>query len=100
MMSHYQEIAVEKKGLVGLITLNKPEKMNPFSKRMYADVIDALARFDEDDNVRCIVVTGAGKAFCAGVELKSDEPTFGRSAPVQPDGEELLRTHPFQMKTP
>jgi len=48
------------------ITLNRPERMNAFTVEMAYELIDAFNRASEDDDVRAIVVTGAGNAFCAG----------------------------------
>ena len=67
----YQEIlyAVQEKILT--ITLNRPEKLNAFTGRMMFEVLDALDRADADDDVRAIIFTGAGRAFCAGAASSS-----------------------------
>src|SRR5262245_28216666 len=48
------------------LTLNRPDQLNAFTLQMMQDLIDAFGRASEDDAVRAIVVTGAGRAFCAG----------------------------------
>jgi enoyl-CoA hydratase/carnithine racemase len=58
------------------ITLNRPEKLNAFTARMASELIDALDRADADDDVRAVVVTGAGRAFCAGADLAAGGATF------------------------
>jgi len=86
----YQEIlyAVEEKVLT--ITLNRPEKLNAFTGRMMFEVLDALDRADADDDVRAIIFTGAGRAFCAGADLSAGSGTFDsreRSADVGIEGQ-------------
>jgi len=59
------------------ITLNRPEKMNAYTGEMQRELIDALDRADADDEVRAIIVTGAGdRAFCAGADLSGGADTF------------------------
>jgi enoyl-CoA hydratase/carnithine racemase len=58
------------------ITLNRPEKMNAFTTRMRDDLIAAFDATDADDAVRAVIVTGAGKAFCAGADLSAGGKTF------------------------
>lgn len=58
------------------ITLNRPEQMNAFTTRMAEELIQAFDAADADDDVRVIVVTGAGRAFCAGADLSSGGNTF------------------------
>jgi enoyl-CoA hydratase/carnithine racemase len=52
-----------------LLTLNRPEQLNAFTVEMANELVDAFTRASDDDAVRAIVVTGAGKAFCAGMYL-------------------------------
>jgi len=63
-------VLYEKKGPVALITLNRPEKMNAAIDGMYKDLSDCFAAADGDADVRVMIVTGAGKAFCAGADLR------------------------------
>ena len=62
---------------IGLITLNRPEALNTFNAAIKEGLGEAYRRCDEDDAVRVIVLTGAGKAFCAGADLSGDGDTFG-----------------------
>ena len=57
------------KARVAELTLNRPERLNAFTPRMGAELIAAFERLDEDDSVRAIIVTGAGRALCAGADL-------------------------------
>lgn len=65
----YDEIRYEVAERVATITLNRPERLNAFTRTMMAELIDAFDRIDADDEVRAVVVTGEGRGFCAGAEL-------------------------------
>lgn len=56
---------------VATITLNRPRVYNAFNEQMHTELIDALKQAERDDAARCIVITGAGKAFCSGQDIKS-----------------------------
>lgn len=60
------------------LTLNRPDRMNAFNADMRRELIEAFDAADADDEVRVIIVTGAGKAFCAGADLESGGDTFNR----------------------
>jgi enoyl-CoA hydratase/carnithine racemase len=62
------------------ITLNRPEKLNAFTNRMLHELIEAFGRADADDAVRAVIVTGAGRAFCAGADLSDGAKAFDRTA--------------------
>src|SRR5512133_429549 len=63
---------------VATITLNRPDRLNAFTVTMMREMIDAFGRADADDDVRAVVVTGAGRAFCAGADLSGGGATFDR----------------------
>ena len=65
---------------VATITLNRPEKLNAFNTQMMRDMIAAFDATDADDAVRCVIVTGAGRAFCAGADLSAGAQTFDYEA--------------------
>src|SRR3546814_9290821 len=58
------------------VTLNRPEKLNAFNTQMMRDPIAVFDATDADDAVRCVIVTGAGRAFCAGADLSGGAQTF------------------------
>jgi enoyl-CoA hydratase/carnithine racemase len=64
------ELLVEKEGHVATLTLNRPERMNAISGPMLEALSEALVDCDRDPEIRAIVVTGAGRAFCAGLDLQ------------------------------
>ena len=68
----YNAILYQIENTILTITLNRPEHMNAFTVEMARELIDAINRASEDDEVRAIVVTGAGKAFFAGMDLGSE----------------------------
>jgi enoyl-CoA hydratase len=66
----YENILVETRGNVGLITLNRPKALNALSAGLVRDIGAALDIYEEDANIRCIVLTGSEKAFAAGADIK------------------------------
>lgn len=71
----------EARGHVAIVTLNRPEKLNAFNPESYQATTDALKRADADPNIRCIVLTGAGRGFCSGddvAELMSGDGLAGQ----------------------
>src|SRR3972149_818153 len=68
-MPDYETLLYEKRGRVGLITLNRPEKLNAWNPQMEAEFIDCVTRAAEDREVGALGVTGAGRAFCAGGDI-------------------------------
>ena len=77
---NYSTILYDLEDSVLLITLNRPEILNAFNRDMMAEMIDALDKADADDNVRAIIVTGAGRGFCAGADLSAGGNTFNAEA--------------------
>jgi enoyl-CoA hydratase/carnithine racemase len=101
-MSDYQTILTDVSGKVATIWLNRPERRNSFSPDMTRELYEAFARFEADDGVRAIVVTGAGKYFSAGADLGRGGGTFSRSAGAD-SAEQRQRAEqvePGRMRTP
>jgi enoyl-CoA hydratase/carnithine racemase len=73
---------------IATITLNRPEKMNAFTARMMKDLIEVFDLTDADDAVKAVIITGAGRAFCAGADLSGGGATFDRSSPQALEREE------------
>ncbi|WP_298674845.1 crotonase/enoyl-CoA hydratase family protein [uncultured Sphingomonas sp.] len=88
----YEQIRYAVSDGIATITLNRPDKLNAFTARMMHEMIDAFDRIDADDDVRAVIVTGEGRAFCAGADLSGGAKTFdyegrGAESPVGPNGE-------------
>src|SRR5262245_48091867 len=82
----YTEILLEITDGVALVTLNRPERLNAYTLTMGRELSAAFAACDADDGVRAIVVTGAGRAFCAGADLARGGETFDRTAAAEYQG--------------
>jgi len=65
----YETIKYEVAEQILTITLNRPDKLNAFNGPMQKELIDAFDQADKDDDIRAIIVTGAGRGFCAGLDL-------------------------------
>jgi len=74
----YTEIEYEVRDRIATVTLNRPQKMNAFTFTMRDELLDVFDRIDADDDVRAVVVTGAGRAFCAGADLSAGGDTFDK----------------------
>jgi 2-(1,2-epoxy-1,2-dihydrophenyl)acetyl-CoA isomerase len=70
-MQDYQTLLYELRDMVGWITLNRPEVLNAFNDQMTADLQDVLREIEKNESVRCVVITGTGRGFCSGQDLKN-----------------------------
>lgn len=75
-MPGYTQIRYEVSDSIATVTLTRPEKMNAFTGVMMSELLDVFDVIDADDAVRAVIVTGEGKAFCAGADLSSGAKTF------------------------
>jgi enoyl-CoA hydratase/carnithine racemase len=103
----YEQILYRVEDGILTITLNRPEKLNAFTVRMMFELLDAFDRADADDAVRVVIMTGAGRAFCAGADLSSGGETFDYSGGPSPqnvdqhrDGGGLVALRIFESKKP
>lgn len=86
----HEQIAYEVEGPILTITLDRPDALNAFTPQMFRELLDAFDRADADDDVRAVIVTGRGRAFCAGADLSMGAETFddaAHAAPATPAGE-------------
>ena len=104
----YSQITYEVVDSVATITLSRPERMNAFTDVMMREVLDAFDRVDSDDDVRVVIVTGAGeRAFCAGADLGGGGETFAKGGSdiqtavgVPRDGGGMVSLRIFDCKKP
>lgn len=93
----YETIKYEVQDNILTLTLHRPDKLNAFTGQMMFEMIDAFDRADADDDVRAIIITGEGRAFCAGADLSAGAKTFDYAqrddrpekadTPIKPNGE-------------
>jgi enoyl-CoA hydratase/carnithine racemase len=95
-MAEFETIKLEVADKIATLTLNRPDRLNAFNGQMMADMIKAFDITDADDNVGAVIVTGAGRGFCAGADLAAGGDTFNATAraerePMRPQGDERMR---------
>ncbi|NQT73785.1 MAG: enoyl-CoA hydratase/isomerase family protein [Chloroflexi bacterium] len=74
----YEDIRFEVADGVAIITLYRPDHLNAYSGKMGIELGDAYRTCDDDDSIRAVVLTGAGRAFCAGADMSAGEDTFAK----------------------
>ena len=106
-MAEFSQILYHVSGNIATITLHRPDKLNAFTGTMMNEIIDAFDLADADDDVRAVIVTGSGRAFCAGADLSSGGATFSRggsdvqtAAGVPRDGGGMTALRIFESKKP
>lgn len=105
--AEFTQITYEVANRVATITLHRPEQLNAFTNTMMREIIAAFDLTDADDDVRAVIVTGAGRGFCAGADLSSGGNTFAKggsdvttSAGVPRDGGGLVSLRIFESTKP
>jgi enoyl-CoA hydratase/carnithine racemase len=102
----YQTIKYDVEDGILTLTLSRPERLNAFTGDMMNEMIDAFDRADNDDSVRAIIVTGDGRAFCAGADLGAGGDTFNsdargnRATGIPRDGGGLLTLRIYELRKP
>jgi 2-(1,2-epoxy-1,2-dihydrophenyl)acetyl-CoA isomerase len=87
----YNNIKVDIDAQVATLTLNRPDKLNALNQAICREASSAIKRLNEDDNVKVLIITGAGRAFCSGADLSSDssatdinQPDISRAEKISP----------------
>ncbi|MEO1188590.1 MAG: enoyl-CoA hydratase-related protein, partial [Pseudomonadota bacterium] len=105
-MRPYQDIFTDTEDHILIITLNRPDRLNAWTGQMQMEVQDAIERAGSDDAIRAIVVTGAGRGFCAGADMAglqeispngeaADAATSGTDThDIDPNAEDLAALYP------
>lgn len=93
----YEQITTERRDRVLLVTLNRPDRLNAWTYTMSAELVDAIEAADADDGIGAVVVTGAGRGFCAGADIEDTFSTQLDGAdtsprPVRRDWLEVVRS--------
>lgn len=103
----YTEILYEVDANIATVTLNRPAQLNAFTNTMMRELLDAFDQVDADDEVRAVIVTGAGRGFCAGADLSGGGETFARGgsdiqtdAGVPRDGGGMVSLRIFECTKP
>jgi len=100
----YEQIDYAARDGILTLRLKRPEKLNAYTPTMHRELLEAIERADEDDAVRVVIVTGAGRAFCAGADLSGGGGTFDSSGrhgiEEHRDGGGLLTLRIFESKKP
>ena len=79
MLKEYKTILLEEDNSAAILKLNRPNKLNAFNMQMLDDMLDAIDQVNKDDNIKSLIITGSGRAFCAGADLSSGEKTFDKN---------------------
>jgi 2-(1,2-epoxy-1,2-dihydrophenyl)acetyl-CoA isomerase len=78
----YQDLIFERDGAVAVVTLNRPNVLNALSSSLHKQLFAALREIEDDPNIRAVILTGAGRGFCAGDDMKESDPRDG-TLPVE-----------------
>ena len=90
---NFSSIKYETVDHVAVITLNRPERMNAWNATMASELSQALVQANNDDFVRAVVLTGEGRAFCAGADLQRGEDTFAGREDQTPEDTQTIQPH-------
>ena len=85
------EILYRKEGPVGVVTFDRPRVLNAFRRSMFARLLETLETATADQSLRAVVLTGSGRAFCAGIDLKELAVRAERGAAVERSTLEAIR---------
>lgn len=94
----YETILFDVEDGVATLTLNRPDKLNSFTEKMHGEIRDALDGMLKDEGVRCLIITGAGRGFCAGQDLSDRQMQAGDDTPFDL-GDTLERLYNPLMRT-
>ena len=97
------QLLFEREGHVAILSFNQPEKRNAYSPEMAVKLTQYLRECDADPDVRAVIITGKGEAFCVGLDMNDVRERGEGDAPKETDGhptQRVLRTYPFQISKP
>ena len=70
----YQNLTLDRDGQIGVVTLNRPDKLNAIDRELHHEMMAACRELRDDDTVRVVIFTGAGRGFCSGADLTGSRP--------------------------
>jgi enoyl-CoA hydratase/carnithine racemase len=73
LLKEYKTIILEEQNSAGVLKLNRPKKLNAFNMQMLDDMLDAIDQVNKNDNIKSLIITGSGRAFCAGADLSLEK---------------------------
>jgi enoyl-CoA hydratase/carnithine racemase len=91
LLKEYKTVILEEIDSVGILKLNRPKKLNAFNMQMLEDMLDAIDHVNTNDNIKSLVITGSGRAFCAGADLSLGEKTFDKNFDTRDEFESDFR---------
>ena len=91
MIKEYKTIVLDEVDSVAILRLNRPEKLNAFNMQMFEDMLDAIDFVNKNDDISSLVLTGSGRAFCAGADLSMGDKTFDKNFDTRSDFESDYR---------
>ena len=91
MIKEYKTIVLDEVDSVAILRLNRPEKLNAFNMQMFEDMLDAIDFVNKNDEISSLVLTGSGRAFCAGADLSMGDKTFDKNFDTRADFESDYR---------
>ena len=91
MIKEYKTIVLDEVDSVAILRLNRPEKLNAFNMQMFEDMLDAIDFVNKNDEISSLVLTGSGRAFCAGADLSMGDKTFDKNFDTRSDFESDYR---------
>ena len=91
MIKEYKTITLQEIDSIAVLKLNRPEKLNAFNMQMLEDIMDAFDEVDRNDNLKAIILSGTGRAFCAGADLSAGDKTFDKNFDTRGEFEEDFR---------
>ena len=100
LAARFEDLRVEVDGPVAILTLDRPDQLNAFSGAMGRSLTAALRAADADDAVRVVVLTGAGRAFCAGADFSGGSGVFGAPTKETFSSDPLDDFHPWEVRKP
>jgi 2-(1,2-epoxy-1,2-dihydrophenyl)acetyl-CoA isomerase len=92
--TEYEQILFEQRGRVGVITLNRPQRLNAWTWRMNGEIADAVERCNGDAGIGCIVLTGAGRGFCSGADMGAFDRAIDQRAQATSEEERRAASAP------